>query len=101
MEFRQLVYRLTFIKQCLLDKPMGYKESLWLDIILQLHAMHSITFISLLAPIVLVITTVNAGMTAWSGGSCDGAQGLDVPCDGSCHDFRDRHSFLVCRFCRL
>ncbi|EJD44450.1 hypothetical protein AURDEDRAFT_166540 [Auricularia subglabra TFB-10046 SS5] len=30
---------------------------------------------------------------AWSGNSCDGAQGNTVPCDASCRDFTGRHSF--------
>ncbi|OJT11893.1 hypothetical protein TRAPUB_11539 [Trametes pubescens] len=34
-----------------------------------------------------------AGITAFSGSSCDGNAGLHVPCDGSCHQFDDRHSF--------
>ncbi|OJT11894.1 hypothetical protein TRAPUB_11540 [Trametes pubescens] len=36
-----------------------------------------------------------AGITAFSGSSCDGDVGLDVPCDGSCHQFDERHSFRV------
>lgn len=36
-----------------------------------------------------------AGITAFSGGECDGDAGLDVPCDGSCHQFDERHSFRV------
>ncbi len=36
-----------------------------------------------------------AGITAFSGSSCDGSVGLNVPCDGSCHKFDDRHSFRV------
>ncbi|EIW55363.1 uncharacterized protein TRAVEDRAFT_51486 [Trametes versicolor FP-101664 SS1] len=37
----------------------------------------------------------NAGITAFSGSTCNGAAGLNVPCDGSCHQFDDRHSFRV------
>ncbi|OJT11879.1 hypothetical protein TRAPUB_11567 [Trametes pubescens] len=36
-----------------------------------------------------------AGITAFSGSQCDGNAGLNVPCDGSCHKFDDRHSFRV------
>lgn len=36
-----------------------------------------------------------AGITAFSGSSCDGNAGLNVPCDGSCHQFDNRHSFRV------
>lgn len=37
-----------------------------------------------------------AGVTAFSTGTCGGDVGLDVPCDGSCHAFDNRHSFRVC-----
>ncbi|KAI0820079.1 hypothetical protein BC628DRAFT_1331343 [Trametes gibbosa] len=37
----------------------------------------------------------HAGVTAFSGSNCDGNVGLNVPCDGSCHKFDDRHSFRV------
>lgn len=40
----------------------------------------------------------HAGITAFSGSECDGDAGLDVPCDGSCHQFDERHSFRV-RIC--
>ncbi|EIW52688.1 uncharacterized protein TRAVEDRAFT_75025 [Trametes versicolor FP-101664 SS1] len=46
--------------------------------------------VSALAP-----RAAQAGVTAFSGGSCDGDAGLDVPCDGSCHQFDERHSFRV------
>ncbi|KAI0822857.1 hypothetical protein BC628DRAFT_1326235 [Trametes gibbosa] len=36
-----------------------------------------------------------AGITAFSGSNCDGDVGLNVPCDGSCHKFDERHSFRV------
>ena len=36
---------------------------------------------------------VNA-ITAYSGIACDGSAGLNVPCDGSCHSFDGRHSFV-------
>ncbi|EJD44459.1 hypothetical protein AURDEDRAFT_166548 [Auricularia subglabra TFB-10046 SS5] len=32
---------------------------------------------------------------AWSGDACNGAQGNNVPCDGSCHAFGGRHSFVA------
>ena len=57
--------------------------------------MHAITTLLLMAPIVLAITTANAGFTAWSGDACNGAVGLDVPCTGGCGNFDGRHSFLV------
>ncbi|EJD45866.1 hypothetical protein AURDEDRAFT_164924 [Auricularia subglabra TFB-10046 SS5] len=31
--------------------------------------------------------------TAFSGDFCNGAQGANVPCDGTCHSFAGRHSF--------
>ncbi|TFK92497.1 hypothetical protein K466DRAFT_222808 [Polyporus arcularius HHB13444] len=44
---------------------------------------------------VLAPQAAQAGITAYSGSSCDGDVGLNVPCDGSCHKFDDRHSFRV------
>ncbi|EJD44453.1 hypothetical protein AURDEDRAFT_166543 [Auricularia subglabra TFB-10046 SS5] len=32
---------------------------------------------------------------AWSGDACNGAQGADVACDGGCHSFSGRHSFVA------
>ncbi|KAF8209960.1 hypothetical protein K438DRAFT_1571709 [Mycena galopus ATCC 62051] len=50
--------------------------------------------ISLLA--VLLAIQVNAQtLIAWSGSSCNGAEGLEVPCDGTCFDFTGRHSYEV------
>ena len=57
--------------------------------------MYPTKLISLLAPVVLIATTVHAGFTAWSGDACNGAVGLDVPCNGGCGSFDTRHSFLV------
>ena len=34
-----------------------------------------------------------ADIIGFSGNECDGAEGDDVPCDGSCHSFSGRHSF--------
>ncbi|EIW52709.1 uncharacterized protein TRAVEDRAFT_53149 [Trametes versicolor FP-101664 SS1] len=36
-----------------------------------------------------------AGLTAFSGDTCNGPVGEDVACDGSCIPFEGRHSFLV------
>ncbi len=44
---------------------------------------------------VLAPQAAQAGITAFSGSSCDGDVGLNVPCDGSCHKFDERHSFRV------
>ncbi|EIW52702.1 uncharacterized protein TRAVEDRAFT_53143 [Trametes versicolor FP-101664 SS1] len=43
----------------------------------------------------LVPQAAYAGITGFSGNSCDGDVGLNVPCDGSCHQFGGRHSFRV------
>ncbi|KAE9384749.1 hypothetical protein BT96DRAFT_841785 [Gymnopus androsaceus JB14] len=32
---------------------------------------------------------------AWSGTTCDGSEGNNVPCDGSCHSFANQHSFAI------
>ncbi|KAE9393494.1 hypothetical protein BT96DRAFT_829184, partial [Gymnopus androsaceus JB14] len=32
---------------------------------------------------------------AWSGTTCDGSEGNNVLCDGSCHSFANRHSFEI------
>lgn len=59
--------------------------------------MHfSTTALAYLASALLLAPQVaQAGITAFSGSSCDGNVGLNVPCDGSCHKFDDRHSFRV------
>jgi hypothetical protein len=46
----------------------------------------------------IVLSAIHAKaqtLAAWSGSTCDSAQGLTVPCDGSCHSFVGRHSFEV------
>lgn len=48
--------------------------------------------------LVLAPQEAQASITAFSGSQCDGNAGLHVPCDGSCHQFDDRHSFRVCFF---
>ncbi|KAJ7705278.1 hypothetical protein B0H17DRAFT_920093 [Mycena rosella] len=58
---------------------------------------------SFTALIVLAITLYmravpsKADVIAWSGDSCNGAEGGDVPCDGTCFDFTNRHSLEVAR----
>ncbi|KAI0762439.1 hypothetical protein C8Q74DRAFT_151987 [Fomes fomentarius] len=47
------------------------------------------------ASALLYVAIVHAGITGFSGNTCDGAVGLNVPCDGSCHSFDTRHSFRV------
>ncbi|KAJ7581604.1 hypothetical protein C8J56DRAFT_793202 [Mycena floridula] len=44
---------------------------------------------------VLVALKVNGDLVAFSGDSCDGNEGNDAPCDGSCISFSGRHSFEV------
>ncbi|KAL1943620.1 hypothetical protein VTO73DRAFT_4065 [Trametes versicolor] len=55
------------------------------------------TFAYLASALVLALLpqAAHAGITAFSGSTCNGAAGLNVPCDGSCHQFSDRHSFRV------
>ncbi|EJD44465.1 hypothetical protein AURDEDRAFT_166556 [Auricularia subglabra TFB-10046 SS5] len=48
---------------------------------------------SLVSVATLVAAVPAYAVIAWSGDNCNGAQGADVPCDGSCHDFSGRHSF--------
>ncbi|KAJ7194246.1 hypothetical protein GGX14DRAFT_378236 [Mycena pura] len=49
---------------------------------------------SLLA--VLLAIQVNAqSLIAWSGNACDGSEGADVVCNGTCIDFAGRHSYEV------
>ncbi|KAJ7232251.1 hypothetical protein C8J57DRAFT_1091326 [Mycena rebaudengoi] len=46
----------------------------------------------------IVLSAIHAKaqtLAAWSGSTCDSAQGLTVPCDGSCHSFVGRHSFEI------
>lgn len=40
------------------------------------------------------VQPAQATIIAYSGTACDGSAGLDVPCDGSCHSFDTRHSFV-------
>ncbi|KZV80184.1 hypothetical protein EXIGLDRAFT_817291 [Exidia glandulosa HHB12029] len=42
---------------------------------------------------VAILAIPACGSQAFSGSACDGDAGLDVPCDGSCHSFDNRHSF--------
>ncbi|KAJ6473773.1 hypothetical protein C8R45DRAFT_1011849 [Mycena sanguinolenta] len=45
---------------------------------------------------VILAVQVNAqNIIAWSGSSCNGAEGLEVACDGTCFDFTGRHSYEV------
>ncbi|KAJ7586996.1 hypothetical protein C8J56DRAFT_787254 [Mycena floridula] len=54
--------------------------------------MRSFTFV---VAAVLVALKVNADIIAWSGDSCNGDEGGNAPCDGSCIPFGGRHSFEV------
>jgi hypothetical protein len=44
---------------------------------------------------VLFAALPTQAVTAWDGSNCNGAKGLDVPCNGSCIAFSGRHSFRV------
>lgn len=51
--------------------------------------------ISLLAVVVLAIQANARQIITCSGDSCNGGQGGEVPCDGTCFDFTGRHSYEV------
>ncbi|KAK6987439.1 hypothetical protein R3P38DRAFT_3230525 [Favolaschia claudopus] len=52
---------------------------------------------TLIAAVVLALTAKAKAQDfiAWSGNACNGAEGLEVACDGTCFDFSGRHSFEV------
>ncbi|EJD36671.1 hypothetical protein AURDEDRAFT_174269 [Auricularia subglabra TFB-10046 SS5] len=54
--------------------------------------MHFATFI---VAAVLAAGLPAQAFIAWSGDACDGDQGADVACDGSCFPFGGRHSFVA------
>ncbi|KAJ7853420.1 hypothetical protein B0H13DRAFT_1642914 [Mycena leptocephala] len=51
--------------------------------------------ISLLAVVVLAIQANAQQIITCSGDSCNGGQGGEVPCDGTCFDFTGRHSYEI------
>ncbi|KAJ7926109.1 hypothetical protein B0H13DRAFT_1862618 [Mycena leptocephala] len=51
--------------------------------------------ISLLAAVVLAIQANAQQIIAFSGDTCNGGQGGEVPCDGTCFDFTGRHSYEI------
>ncbi|KAJ7852549.1 hypothetical protein B0H13DRAFT_1643347 [Mycena leptocephala] len=56
--------------------------------------MHSFTTFTV-AAVLLGSFVVKAAIIAWSGDHCDGDEGGNAPCDGSCISFDGRHSFKV------
>ncbi|KAJ7851043.1 hypothetical protein B0H14DRAFT_2581658 [Mycena olivaceomarginata] len=50
---------------------------------------------SLVAAAVLSALQVTADFLTFDGDSCTGAEGGDAPCDNSCIDFSNRHSFKI------
>ncbi|KZV87428.1 hypothetical protein EXIGLDRAFT_201934 [Exidia glandulosa HHB12029] len=48
--------------------------------------------IALSVPVV-ILTIPACGFQSFSGSTCDGDAGLDIPCDGTCQPFDNRHSF--------
>lgn len=67
-----------------------------------LQSFSSITTMRLLSLALTVVSMVAymavpsaADIIAFSGSECDGDEGLNVPCDGSCHQFTGRESFEV------
>jgi len=65
-----------------------------------IHIRHTMLFNAVTSLMTLFVITsmgvqpVQAAIIAYSGTACDGSAGLDVPCDGSCHSFDTRHSFV-------
>ncbi|KAF9018263.1 hypothetical protein BDP27DRAFT_1251200 [Rhodocollybia butyracea] len=52
------------------------------------------------APTILVVLCVITNSAAqnfiaWSGIACNGDEGLNIPCDGSCHEFGGRNSYVI------
>ncbi|KAK7017152.1 hypothetical protein R3P38DRAFT_3320552 [Favolaschia claudopus] len=50
---------------------------------------------TVIAAVVLALNAKAQDFIAWSGNACNGAEGLEVACDGTCFDFSGRHSFEV------
>ncbi|KAJ6470956.1 hypothetical protein C8R45DRAFT_836621 [Mycena sanguinolenta] len=50
---------------------------------------------SLIAAVLVSAMAVKGDIIAWSGDACNGDEGNNVPCDGSCRSFDGRHSFEV------
>ncbi|KAJ7103764.1 hypothetical protein C8R44DRAFT_715833 [Mycena epipterygia] len=40
----------------------------------------------------MLLIRATADVVGWSGNNCNGDEGLDVACDGTCFDFTGRHS---------
>ncbi|KAJ7581915.1 hypothetical protein C8J56DRAFT_958517 [Mycena floridula] len=57
--------------------------------------MLSFTKVSVLVAVFFAALGVNADIIAWSGDACNGAEGLNVACNGGCIAFDGRHSFEV------
>ncbi|KAF8817362.1 hypothetical protein BYT27DRAFT_7217863 [Phlegmacium glaucopus] len=52
-------------------------------------------FTTALFVLTVTLTSVNADIVGFSGNDCTGAEGANVPCDNSCHQFGGRNSFQV------
>ncbi|KAJ7200937.1 hypothetical protein B0H12DRAFT_1036565 [Mycena haematopus] len=50
---------------------------------------------SFTAAVLFAVLTVKADIIAWSGNTCDGGEGANITCDGTCIAFDGRHSFEV------
>ncbi|KAJ7912463.1 hypothetical protein B0H13DRAFT_1613554, partial [Mycena leptocephala] len=48
--------------------------------------------------VVLAIQANAQQIIAFSGDTCNGGQGGEVPCDGTCFDFTGRHSYEIIDF---
>ncbi|KAJ6470883.1 hypothetical protein C8R45DRAFT_836746 [Mycena sanguinolenta] len=50
---------------------------------------------SIIAAVLVAAMAVKGDIIGWSGDSCNGDQGGNAPCDGSCVPFDGRHSFEI------
>ncbi|KAF7358590.1 hypothetical protein MSAN_01197500 [Mycena sanguinolenta] len=53
------------------------------------------TLTSTLLAVLLAIQVNGQSLIAFSGDTCNGGEGGDVACDGTCFDFTGRHSYEV------
>ena len=51
--------------------------------------------LALVAAALFALNVAAQDVIAWSGDSCNGDEGADVPCSGECISFDGRHSFEV------
>lgn len=61
----------------------------------QVFTMHISATATLFTALYMIANSAAQDFIAWSGTTCDGSEGNNVPCDGSCHSFANQHSFAV------